>query len=89
MYKWLLPNVNGIVHAAFMPRGSPDAVLQILRDSFIRVTEDEEYRAEEEKIFGLNLPVVSSKEGTATIDNMTNAPEHVRLFLKQYIKQGR
>lgn len=89
MYKWLLPNVNGIVYAAFMPPDSPEFALQILRDSFTRVTEDDDYRAEEQKMFGFNLPVVSSEEGTAIIDNMANAPEHVREFLQQYIQKGR
>ncbi len=89
MYKWLLPNVNGIVYAAFMPPDSPELALQILRDSFASVTEDADYRAEERKMFGFNLPVVSSKEGTEIIDNMANAPEHVREFLQQYIKKGR
>lgn len=89
MYKWLLPNVNGIVHAAFMPPNTPDFALQILRDSFIRVTQDEEYRAQEVKMFGFNLPAVDVEEGTAMINNLTNAPERVREFLNLYIRKGR
>lgn len=89
MYRWLLPNVNGIVHAAFMPPDTPDVALQILRDSFIRVTKDAEYRAEEVKMFGFNLPVVDVQEGSAMLDNLVSAPEHVREFLIDYIKKGR
>jgi len=89
MYKWLLPNVNGIVHAAFLPRGSTSAATQILSDSFARVTEDAAYRAEEKKMFGLNLPVVSSDQGAKILDDMANAPENIRLLLEQYIQQAR
>ena len=89
IYKWLLPSVNGIMYAAFLPPDSPEVALQILRDSFTRVTQDEEYRTEEEKMFGFNLPVVRSQQGTKIIDNMANAPEHERVFLEQYIQQGR
>ena len=89
IYKWLLPNVNGIVYAAVLPPGSPEMASQILRDSFSGVTQDEEYRTEEKKMFGFNLPVVSSQQGTKMINNMTDAPEHVRIFLEQYIRQER
>lgn len=89
IYKWLLPNVNGITYAAFLSPGSPEVALKILRDSFDRVTQDEEYRTEEEKMFGFNLPVVSSEQGIEIIEDMANAPEHVRVFLDQYIRQGR
>ncbi len=89
IYKWLLPNLNGITYAAFLPPGSPEMALPILRDSFARVTRDEDYRTEEKKIFGFNLPVVSSELANKVIDNMANAPDDVRLFLDQYIQQGR
>jgi hypothetical protein len=86
---WLLPKLNGITYAAFLPPESQGQPLEVLRDSFIRVTEDEEYQTEEAKMFGFNLPVVSSEQGTRIIEDMTNAPEHVRDFLDQYIQQGR
>jgi len=89
MLLWLLPKLNGITYAAFLPPDSKGQTLEILRDSFIRVTEDEEYRAEEVKMFGFNLPVVSPGHGTRIIEDMTNAPEHVKTFLNQYIQQGR
>ena len=47
IYKWLLPNINGIVYAAFLPRDSSAEASQILSDSFAGVTQDEAYRAEE------------------------------------------
>lgn len=88
IYKWLLPNINGIVYAAVLPPDSPAASAEILRESFLEVTKDPEYQAEELKMFGFNLPVVTAKQGARMIDNMTHAPEHVRSFLEQYIRQG-
>jgi len=89
MYKVLLPHLNGIVYAAFVPPDSPVEAFEILRESFSKLTQDEAYRAEERKMFGFNLPVISSRQGTKIIDSMTHAPEHVRVFLEQYIQQGR
>ena len=89
LYKWLLPNINGIVYAAFLPRGTTTAAAQILSDSFARVTEDEAYRTEERNMFGFNLPVVSSEQGAKILDDMANAPESTRLLLEQYIQQAR
>ena len=89
IYKWLIPHINGIVYGAMLPPGSPDTTVQILSESFTRVTQDQEYRAEEQKMFGFNLPVVSPQQGTKFIKNMTNAPDHIKVFLNEYIKQGR
>ena len=89
LYKWLLPNVNGIVYAAFLPRRSSPAVAQILSDSFAQVTQDEAYLAEEKKMFGFNLPVVSSEQGAKILDDMANAPDAKRVRLDQYIQQVR
>ena len=89
MYKWLLPNVNGIVYAAFLPRESTAMASQILSESFSRVTQDEAYRAEEKKMFGFNLPVVSSEQGAKILDDMANAPARMRLLLDEYIQQAR
>jgi len=89
MYKWLLPNVNGIVYAAFLPRGSMADASQILTESFARVTQDEAYRAEEEKMFGFNLQVVGSAQGAKILDDMANAPDNIRLLLDAYIQEGR
>jgi hypothetical protein len=89
MYKWLLPNINGIVYAALLPRGSTDEATQILSESFARVTQDEAYRAEEERMFGFNLPVVSSEDGAKMLDDMENAPEAVRRLLNEYIQEAR
>ena len=89
IFLWLLPKLNGITYAAFLPPESQGQLLEVLRDSFNRVTEDEEYRTEEAKMFGFNLPVVSSEQGTRIIEDMANAPEHVRDFLNRYIQQGR
>lgn len=87
IYRWLLPNVNGIVYAAVLPPGSPETAAQILRDSFSSVTRDKEYQIEEEKIFGFNLPIVTAEQGEQMLNTMTNAPEHIRNFLEEYIRQ--
>jgi len=89
MYKWLLPNINGIVYAAFLPRGATDEAVQILSDSFALVTQDEAYRAEEQRMFGFNLPVVSSADGAKILNDMANAPEDLRRRLNDYIKEAR
>ena len=89
MYKWLLPNVNGIVYAAFLPRDPTPENSKILADSFALVTQDEAYRAEEQKMFGFNLPVVGSQQGKKILDDMANAPENIRQLLDQYIQQAR
>ena len=89
MYKWLLPNINGIVYAALLPRGSTDEATQILTESFARVTQDEAYRAEEERMFGFNLPVVSAEDGAKMLDDMANAPDAVRRLLNEYIQEAR
>ncbi len=89
VYKWLLPNVNGIVYAALAPRGVPEEALQQLRDSFFRTTKDESYRNEEIKMFGFNLPVVGPEEGASILYNMANAPDDVKKFLENYVQQDR
>ena len=89
LYKWLLPSVNGIVYAAFLPRESSPAIEQILRDSFAQVTQDEAYLAEEKRMFGFNLPVVGAEQGAKILDDMANAPDATRLLLDQYIQQVR
>ena len=89
MYKWLLARLNGITYAAFLPPDSPQQPFDILRGSFVAVTEDEAYRSEEQKMFGFNLPVVDSEYGARVIADMSNAPEDVRLFVERYIEQGR
>jgi tripartite-type tricarboxylate transporter receptor subunit TctC len=88
MYRWLLPHLNGVTYVAFLPRGTSETALEILSDSFDAVTADPAYRAEEEKIFGFNLPVVSAEEGNAVIRSMANAPQGVREFLDRYIQEG-
>ena len=89
MYKWLLPNINGIVYAALLPRGSTDEATQILTESFAQVTQDEAYRAEEERMFGFNLPVVSSEDGAKMLNDMANPPDAVRRLLNEYIQEAR
>ncbi|MEE8306516.1 MAG: hypothetical protein V3R81_04580, partial [Gammaproteobacteria bacterium] len=89
LYRWLLPNINGIVYAAFLPGGSTPENTKILTDSFARVTQDEAYRAAEMKMFGFNSPVVSSEHGAKVLDDMANAPENMRQLLDAYIQQAR
>lgn len=89
IYKWLLPNVNRIVYGAFLPPGSPEAQLEILRQSFVHVTADEDYLAAEKKMFGFNLPLIDVATGTAIVNDFANAPEHVKAYLRRYIREGR
>ena len=89
LYKWLLPYVNGIVYAAFMPPGTEEPALSILRESFAAVTLDEAYRAEEKRMFGFNLPVVSPEQGQRLLTDMENVPDQMRDLLDSYIAQGK
>jgi hypothetical protein len=89
MYKWLLPNINGSVYGAFLPRGSTSEATQILSESFARVTQDDAYRTEERRMFGFNLPVVSSAEGARILEDMASAPDGMRRRLDEYIKEAR
>ena len=89
LYKWLLPYVNGIVYAAFMPPGTTEPALGILRESFAAVTQDEAYRAEERKMFGFNLPVVSPEQGHRLLVDMENVPDRMRTLLDSYIEKGK
>lgn len=88
-YKWLLAHLNGITYAAFLAPGAESSRIEILRDSFTSVTRDQQFRTEEARMFGFNLPAVSTQEATAVIASMSDAPEHIRVFLDQYIQQGR
>lgn len=85
MYKWLLPRVNNIVYAALLPPGTPDEIQLILRQSFIDVTEDSSYQAEELTMYGFNLPVIGASEGTEILDSLYDVPENVTVFLENYI----
>ena len=89
IYKWLLPRVNDIVYAAFLPPGTPEEYLNILRDSFVRVTEDATYQSEEEKMYGFHLPLINWVDGTEIIKSLYEVPEHVLAFLESYIAEGR
>lgn len=89
MYKWILPRVNGIVYAAFLSPGAPEPILELLRESFVAVTRDEAYRAEEQKMFGFNLPVVGTRHGARILEDMTQAPDNIRRFLDEYIEAGK
>jgi len=85
MYKWLLPRVNNIVYAALLPPNTPEEVQEILRSSFIDVTEDPEYQAEELTMYGFNLPVIGADEGTAILESLYDVPESVSTYLENYI----
>jgi len=88
-YKWVLPHVNGIVYAAFLSPGAPEPIVQLLRDSFVAVTRDEAYLAEELKMFGFNLPVVGTAHATRMLKDMEQAPDNIRRFLDEYIEAGK
>ena len=85
MYKWLLPRVNNIVYAALLPPGTPDEIQRILRQSFLEVTEDPDYQAEELTMYGFNLPVIGAAEGTDILESLYDVPENVSIFLENYI----
>jgi tripartite-type tricarboxylate transporter receptor subunit TctC len=89
IFKWLLPRVNDIVYAAFLPPDTPQAPLRILRESFVRVTEDPGYQAEEIKMYGFHLLPIDAVQGTEMVKGLYDVPAHVASFLESYIEAGR
>jgi tripartite-type tricarboxylate transporter receptor subunit TctC len=89
MYKWILPRVNNIVYAALLPPETPEERVSILRESFVKVTEDPEYKAEEQTMYGFSLPLVGAEEGTEILRSLYDVPEDVTAFLEAYIDEVR
>ena len=88
IYKWLQPTINTFGHAAFLPPDPPAQAVRILRESFEATTDDGAYRAEEERLFGVRMPLIEHGEGTRIIRQMTNPPDPVRVLLERYARQG-
>lgn len=86
IYKWLQPTINTFGHAAFLPPDPPEEAVGILRESFVETTNDEVYRAAEEQMFGVRMPLIEHTEGTRVIREMTNPPENVRALLERYAR---
>ena len=86
-YKWLQPTINTFGHAAFLPPGSPMTAVQILRQSFQATSEDGNYRADEDKLFGVRMPLIDHEEGTRIVRQMKEPPDHVRKLLERYARQ--
>ena len=85
LYKWMLAAVNGMSYSVFLPPGTPDNVVGILRTSFDKVTKDHGYLADERKMFDFNLPVIDSKTGSGFVTMInTVSPERVK-YLAAYI----
>ena len=89
MYKWILPRVNNIVYAALLPPGTPEARTAVLRESFVQVTEDPDYQAEEQTMYGFSLPLIGAEEGTEILRSLYDVPEDVAAFLQAYIDEVR
>ena len=85
LYKWILPRVNNIVYAALLPPGTPQAQVNVLRDSFVQVTRDPGYRAEEQTMYGFSLPLIGAEEGTEILRSLYDVPEDVAAFLAAYV----
>jgi tripartite-type tricarboxylate transporter receptor subunit TctC len=87
-YKWLQPTINTFGHAAFMPPDSPAAAVEILRNSFRATSEDPDFRAEEERLFSVRMPLIEHEEGTRIVAEMSNPPDYVRELLEKYVGQS-
>jgi hypothetical protein len=87
-YKWLQPTINTFGHAAFMPPDSPANAVEILRNSFRATSEDPAFRAEEERLFSVRMPLIEHEEGARIIEEMSNPPSYVRELLERYVGQG-
>ena len=89
LYKWILPRVNNIVYAALLPPGTPEERVAILRESFVQVTLDPEYQAEEQTMYGFSLPLIGAEEGTEILDSLYDVPEDIAAFLADYVDEVR
>lgn len=89
MLRWVLPRVNDIVYAAIAPPGTPDDVVEVLRESFAAVTEDPVYQAEAEQMYGFVLPPVSAEQGTRLMRSLYDVPPEVSDYLNEYIDRVR
>ncbi len=89
MLRWVLPRVNDIVYAAIAPPGTPDAAVEMLRESFAAVTEDPAYQAEAETMYGFVLPPVSAEQGTQLMHSLYDVPPDVLASLTEYIDRVR
>ena len=89
LYKWILPRVNNIVYAALLPPGTPQAQVNVLRDSFVQVTLDAEYQAEEQTMYGFSLPLIGAEEGTEILNSLYDVPEDIAAFLAAYVDEVR
>jgi hypothetical protein len=87
IYKWLQPTINTFGHAAFLPPETDSNLIRILQESFIKTTEDDQYRQEELSLFSFNMPIILPQEGRRIVSLMANPPEHVSLFLESYVNQ--
>ncbi|MDH3419587.1 MAG: hypothetical protein OEM78_08930 [Gammaproteobacteria bacterium] len=87
--RWVLPRVNDIVYAAIAPPGTPDDVVEILRESFAAVTEDPVYQEEARKMYGFVLPPIGAEQGTELMRSLYDVPPEVTAFLTEYIDQVR
>lgn len=85
LYKWILPRVNNIVYAALLPPGTPEEQVRILRESFVRVTADPGYQAEEQTMYGFSLPLIGAEEGTEILDSLYDVPEEIATYLADYV----
>ena len=89
LYKWILPRVNNIVYAALLPPGTPEEQVSILRESFVQVTLDSGYQAEEQSMYGFSLPLIGAEEGTEILDSLYDVPEDIAAFLADYVDEVR
>lgn len=89
LYKWILPRVNNIVYAALLPPGTPQEQVDILRESFVNVTLDSGYQAEERTMYGFSLPLIGAGEGTEILNSLYDVPEEIADFLAAYVDEVR
>ena len=89
LYKWILPRVNNIVYAALLPPGTPEEQVTTLRESFVQVTLDPGYQAEEQTMYGFSLPLIGAEEGTEILDSLYDVPEEIAAFLADYVDEVR
>ncbi len=88
VYKWLLSVVSGMSYVALLPPGTKEDQLAVLEKAFMKVTSDAQYKADEKKRFGFNLPVVDRPTGRHFTSLLNSVPEGHLKFLDGYSKKA-
>jgi putative tricarboxylic transport membrane protein len=88
MFKWMTTTLNAMAYSAFLPPGTDAKYAEILRKAYTETVNDPEYKAEQKKMFGFNLPYIDAPLGKEIITAMVNATPEQKTFLVNFLAEG-